>query len=213
MGMKRGVWAAAVVAAVMVVGCGTLDRAAYDEEVVWTEQEVVTEVTTPVVVTNRLASTVAGADGLRETVWIDELATNNVRTFETNTVPVAVTNLVARPSAEAVIEGVGAATNLYAPGLGSVLALVLGGLYHGYRQLRNRRVNEALVQGVETARAILETTPQGRDADARFVRWLKRHQREAGVLSVVSGLVERHGDHPAAKLTAKEILEPLDEAA
>ena len=34
----------------------------------------------------------------------------------------------------------------------------LAALYHGYRQIRNRKVNEALIQGVETARAVLETT-------------------------------------------------------
>jgi len=33
-----------------------------------------------------------------------------------------------------------------------LVALALGGLYHGYRQVRNRKVNEALVQGVESAR-------------------------------------------------------------
>jgi hypothetical protein len=48
--------------------------------------------------------------------------------------------------------------NTFAPGIGSILALALGGLYHGYRQIRNRKVNEALVQEVETARAVLTTT-------------------------------------------------------
>jgi hypothetical protein len=51
--------------------------------------------------------------------------------------------------------------NTSAPGIGSILALAFGGLYHVYRQVRNRKVNEVLVQGVETARAILTTTPQG----------------------------------------------------
>jgi hypothetical protein len=60
--------------------------------------------------------------------------------------------------------------NTFAPGIGSILALALGGLYHGYRQIRNRKVNEALIQGVETARAILTTTPQGQTADAQFVK-------------------------------------------
>jgi len=59
--------------------------------------------------------------------------------------------------------------------LSPFLALALGGLYHGYRQLRNRKVNEALVQGVETARAVLTTTPQGQAVDAQFVKWLMDH--------------------------------------
>src|ERR1041384_6102026 len=58
---------------------------------------------------------------------------------------------------------------------GSVMALALGGLYHGYRQVWNRKINQALVQGVETARAILETTPQGQAVGAAFVKWLMAH--------------------------------------
>ena len=88
---------------------------------------------------------------------------------------------------------------------GAVVALLLGGLYHGYRQVRNRKVNEALVQGVETARAILETTPQGQVADVQFVKWLMNHQKEAGVFTTVATLVDTLTDNPAAKLTAQEI--------
>jgi hypothetical protein len=97
--------------------------------------------------------------------------------------------------------------NTLLPGIGSILALVLGGAYHGYRQVRNRKVNEALIQGVETARAVLETTPQGQAADAQFVRWLMEHQKEAGVFTTVSTLVDSLSDNPAAKLTAQQILE------
>ena len=65
-----------------------------------------------------------------------------------------------------------------------------------YRQVRNRKVNEALVQGVETARAVLATTPQGQAADAQFVKWLMEHQKEAGVFATVSGLVDQLSDNP-----------------
>ena len=92
------------------------------------------------------------------------------------------------------------------------MALALGGLYHGYRQVRNRRVNEALIQGVETARAVLSTTPQGRAADGELVKWLMDHQREAGVFATVSGLVDQLTDNPAARVTAQEIQERLQEA-
>ena len=64
-------------------------------------------------------------------------------------------------AALATIEATGSVVNTSAPGIGSILALAFGGLYHVYRQVRNRKVNEVLVQGVETARAILTTTPQG----------------------------------------------------
>ncbi len=92
------------------------------------------------------------------------------------------------------------------------MALALGGLYHGYRQVRNRKVNEALIQGVETARAILTTTPQGQTVDAQFVRWLMEHQKEAGVFTTVSDLVEQLSDNPAARLTAQEIAQRVAQA-
>jgi hypothetical protein len=128
-----------------------------------------------------------------------------VPVFYTNLVQVPVTNLVARPEAEAAIRATGSIINTFMPGIGSIVALALGGLYHGYRQVRNRRVNEALVQGVETARAVLTTTPQGQAADAQFVKWLMDHQKEAGVFNTVSALVEQLSDNPAARITAQEI--------
>src|SRR4030095_16256574 len=140
---------------------------------------------------------------------VTALVTNFIPVFMTNRVDVPVTNLVAKPGAVAAIEATGSIINTFAPGIGSIVARALGGFYHVYRQARNRKVNEALVQGVETARAILTTTPQGQAADAQFVRWLMEHQREAGVFATVSGLVEEHSDNPAARLTAQEILERL----
>lgn len=78
--------------------------------------------------------------------------------------------------------------------------------------MRNRKVNEALVQGVETARAVLNTTPQGQAADAQFVKWLMEHQKGAGVFATVSGLVDQLSDNPAAKTTAREIAERVRSA-
>ena len=89
------------------------------------------------------------------------------------------------------------------------MALALGGLYHGYRQGGNRKVNEALVQGVETARAVLTTTPQVKAADAEFVKWLMEHQREAGVLSSVTDLVAQLSDSEAARIVAGELVRRL----
>jgi len=138
--------------------------------------------------------------------------TNLVPVFYTNVVQVPVTNLVARPEMLATIEATGSIVNTFLPGIGSMVALLLGGLYHGYRQVRNRRVNEALVQGVETARAVLTTTPQGQAADAAFVKWLMEHQKEAGVFTTVSGLVDQLTDSPAATAAAREIADRLRRA-
>jgi hypothetical protein len=143
---------------------------------------------------------------------VTAVVTNVVPVFMTNVVQVPVTNLVARPEATATIEAAGSVVNAFAPGIGSILALALGGLYHGYRQVRNRKINEALIQGVETARAVLTTTPQGQAADAQLVKWLMEHQREAGVFATVSDLVEQVSDNPAARMTAREIVERVQRA-
>ena len=217
---------AALVAIGWLSGCSTLDRA-YNQEVTWTNSPVVhvftntvvvtntvpvvTERTNIVFVTNSLSGAVSGY-ATREAVatnMVTGVVTNVVPVFMTNVVAVPVTNLVEKPGATATIDATGSIINTFMPGVGSIVALALGGLYHGYRQVRNRKVNEALVQGVETARAILTTTPQGQAADAQFVRWLMDHQKEAGVFTTVSGLVENLTDNPAARMTAQEILERL----
>ena len=138
--------------------------------------------------------------------------TNLVPVFYTNIVQVPITNLVARPEALAAMDAVGSVVNTFAPGIGSIVALAMAGLYHGYRQVRNRKVTEALVQGIETARAVLTTTPQGQAADAQLVKWLMEHQKEAGVFTTVSGLVEQLSDNPAARMTAQEIAQRLQQA-
>ena len=229
-----GVWsgAVAIVAVATMIGglngCATLDRA-YKQEVTWTNQPVVEVVTNKVVVTNLVpqvvertsiayvtnaASGAVSGYATREPVatnMVTALVTNFVPVFYTNVVQVPVTNLVARPEVLAAIEATGSVVNTFVPGIGSIVALALGGLYHGYRQVRNRKVNEALVQGVETARAVLATTPQGQAADGQFVKWLMEHQKEAGVFTTVSDLVEQLSDNPAAKMTAQEIAQRVQQ--
>ena len=180
-----------------------------NEVVVTNAVPVVTERTNIVLVTNAVSGAVT-AYAVREPVgtnFVAVVVTNLVPVFATNVVQVPVTNLVARPEAEAAVLAVGTVVNAVAPGVGSIVALVLGGLYHGYRQLRNQKVNEALVQGVETARAVLISTAQGKAADAELVRWLMVHQKEAGVFATVTELVEEFTDNPAARVTAQEISE------
>ncbi|MEI8082717.1 MAG: hypothetical protein WCI74_12820, partial [Actinomycetes bacterium] len=181
-------------------GCTAVDRA-YKQEVSWTNAPVVQVVTSTVVVTNLVpvvlertnvvyvtnaASGAVSGYAVREPVatnMVTAIVTNIVPVFMTNLVQVPVTNLVARPEALAAMEAMGSVVNTFAPGIGSMVALALAGLYHGYRQVRNRRVTEALVQGIETARAVLTTTPQGQAADAQLVKWLMDHQKEAGVFT------------------------------
>jgi len=218
-----------VAAVVGLNGCGTLDKA-YNQEVTWADTPtvhvftntvvitntvpVVTERTNVVYVTNETSGAVSGF-ATREPIatnYLTVTATNLIPVFMTNMVQVPVTNLLERPGVDAAISAVGSITNTFAPGVGSIVALALGGLYHGYRQVRNRKVNEALVQGVETARAVLTTTPQGKAADAQLVKWLVDHQQEAGVLSTVSDLVDSFADNPAARMTAQEIAQRVQQA-
>ena len=185
-----------------------------NEVVVTKEVPVVVDRTNVVYVTNANTGSVSGYATVEPvaTNVVTMVVTNVVPVFMTNLVPVAVTNLVERPEAVAAIQATGSILNTFIPGVGSIVALALGGLYHGYRQVRNKKVNEALVQAVETAREVLATTPQGQAADSELVRWLMEHQREAGVFTTVSGLVDQLTDNPAAKLTAQEILERLRRA-
>src|SRR5512140_1811075 len=231
---EKWFWGMVMAAAVALLlactsACSTLDRA-YKQEVTWTNAPVVHVFTNTVVVTNTVpvvtertnivfvTNAVSGAVSgyaTREPVATNMVAavvTNFVPVIYTNVVQVPVTNLVARPEALAGIDATGSIVNTFVPGIGSIVALALGGLYHGYRQLRNRKVNEALVQGVETARAVLTTTPQGQAADAQFVKWLMDHQKEAGVFTTVSDLVQQLSDNPAARMTAQEIGERVRRA-
>ncbi len=232
---EKCVWAALMAGALALLvvcagGCASLDRAAYRQEVTWTNTPVVGVFTNAVVqtstvpvviertnvvyVTNATTGAVAGYLG-REPVAtnvVTAVVTNFVPVFYTNVVQVPVTNLVAKPEVEAAFSAAGSVVNTFAPGIGSIVALALAGLYHGYRQVRNRKINEALVQGVETARAVLTTTPQGQAADAQFVKWLMEHQKEAGVFTTVSGLVEQLSDNPAARMTAQEIAQRVQQA-
>jgi hypothetical protein len=45
-----------------------------------------------------------------------------------------------------------------------------------------------------------------------FVKYLMDHQKEAGVFTTVSALVEQLSDNPAARLTAQEISNRLRQA-
>ena len=93
---------------------------------------VVTERTNVVYVTNAATGAVSGYMA-REPVATNLVAavvTNFVPVFYTNVVQVPVTNLVAKPEALATIEATGSVVNTFAPGIGSILALALAGLYH-----------------------------------------------------------------------------------
>ena len=127
--------------------------------------------------------------------------TNTTVERVTNIVAVTYTNSLEGPA----IGAAGTVVDTFVPGVGTLISLAVAGLYGAWARLKNRKVNEALVQGVETARAMLEQTPQGQAVDAEFVRWLQAHQKEAGVFGAVSRLVDQYSDNPAARVAAQEI--------
>src|SRR5207245_1307113 len=102
---------------------------------------VVVERTNTVFVTNAASGAVSGV-ATREAVatnYVTATVTNLIPVYMTNLVSVPVTNLVERSGATAAIEATGSIVNAFAPGIGSIVALAVGGLYHGYRQVRNRK--------------------------------------------------------------------------
>jgi len=65
------------------------------------------------------------------TNYLTLVQTNLVPVFFTNLVQVTVTNLVGKIEAEAGINAAGSILNMFLPGIGSIVALALGGIYHG----------------------------------------------------------------------------------
>lgn len=100
--------------------------------------------------------------------------------------------------------------NLLAPGSGTLVGLIIGGLGSMYSAIRSRRkgqVSAGLVQAIQVARQILLQSPQGQDADREFTRWLMKHQTETGVMTEVLKLIQRNVNNNDAQAIAVEILE------
>ncbi len=144
-------------------------------------------------------------DQLREAVTNSVVLEVEVPVVSVGAGGVTVTNLVALPAVDAGIRAAGSVVDLLLPGIGSLAALALGGVYHTYCQARNKKVSAALVQGMETAREVLATTPQGQALDAGLVKWLRDNQKAAGVIGAVAGLVDDVTDNPAAVVAEQEI--------
>src|SRR5512135_2406367 len=111
---KVGVWCgaavmliAALVAVSVLSGCSTLDRAAYREEVTWTNAPVLHVFTNTVVVTNTVPvvtertnvvyATNAMSGAVSGYLAREPVATNMITAMVTNIVPVFYTNVVQVP--------------------------------------------------------------------------------------------------------------------
>jgi hypothetical protein len=206
-----------------LAGCASVDRALYNVETNWTphvfvQTNIITVTNTvpvPMVVieTNRVGQT-NSAGVVTSVIQTNVYNLTNqatVLTFQTNvfsvTNQVPSTQLVDRPSTETAASGIGAAVGgLW--GLGGLASTGLLGLLHFYRNIRNKQLNGAFVQAIQTGRELLATT-QGEQAKAAYTNWLIQHQSATGVISAVTKMVPDLVDNPAAREAAQFIAEQL----
>lgn len=144
------------------------------------------------------------------------LVTNYVErvVYVTNSVPVYTFSPGDR--VEAVRDSATQIGNLVAPGSGTLIGLVVGGvasIWASIRSARSRKLAAGMAQAIETARKVLQTTPQGQAADKAFVQWLKRHQTEQGVMVEVLKLIQKTVDDKDAERVAGEISRLIAERA
>ncbi|HEX6827216.1 MAG TPA: hypothetical protein VF077_12935 [Nitrospiraceae bacterium] len=166
-----------------------------------------------VMVTNTLAVTQFDTNHVAVTNFFP------VTTLQTNTVQVTLTNttytLAPNAASKAIGDTAGLLTNLGLPGAGGLTAGIIGGIYAAWARRRNAvmagdlstqtAVAGSLVQAVETARELMATTPQGQKAKDAYTKWLMAHQKEAGLFTAVTGLVDTFSDNDAAKEAAHKL--------
>lgn len=208
--------------ALSIGGCASAptrtERALYDVTTNYVPHVIVQQMTNYVPVFVERTNTVIvtnAATGLAESVVTRVTLTNLVTLVSLQTNTVTATNYVLAPNAgtEAAIRATASTVGGLAGPFGGLAGALAVGAYHMWASIRNRKVNAALVQGIQTGREILLTTPQGDVAEAKYRTWLMDHQSAAGVIDVVSGLVDKYVDNEAARGAASLIKEASQPAA
>ena len=74
------------------------------------------------------------------------------------------------------------------------------------RSRKATRVAGVLAQVIETGRAILQSTPQGKEADEKWKSWMIEHQAEQGVIEDVVKLLGAVVDTPSAREAAEKLV-------
>ncbi len=100
-------------------------------------------------------------------------------------------------------------------GVGGIASGVLGllfGLYGQWRSSRSNKTAGALAQIIETGRALLQTTPQGKALDGQWKSWMIEHQAEAGVITEVGKLMQNVVDDKSAQIVAAQLLALMERA-
>lgn len=194
-----------------VGGCSTLSGppSALESALFNVETNHVQEVTTA---TNTVPVVLPVTVASGETVLVTNYAERVV--YVTNSVPVYTFSPGER--VEAVRDSAQQIGNLIAPGSGTLIGLVVGGvasIWASIRSARSRKLAAGMAQAIETARKVLQTTPQGQAADQAFVQWLKRHQTEQGVMIEVLKLIQKTVNDKDAERVAGEISRLISERA
>ncbi len=163
--------------ALLFSGCGALDKA-YDQQAVVTPPQ-----------TNYVTINVTNVVNVPPTATVPAHQEIQVTPTITATIKPAVTNfvLIDKPIVTSGLE-VGKSLPIPYVGLG---AAIIGLAYSTYRNIRNKKINVALIQGIEGGRALLQT-PELRKYDDAIKAQLTKHQELAGVLNEVSALVNDH---------------------
>lgn len=193
---------AAVALLLICGGCDTLDKG-YRQEVV--EHPGAPVATNTIYVTNWIVAA-SPVFGLTNAPVPDEAAADLISKKDPEAVvkkvvkenieiitgpPTYTTNLVNRREVELAANVASAI-----PGYGAAIGAGLLALYNGYRNVRNKKSATAVIQGIQDARELLHTLPQGAAIDAQVKELLIKAQLDHGVVDDVKKLLDSHfGDH------------------
>lgn len=183
-----------IVAPVLLTGCctaGPKPPTAVEQNfftVVTNYVPIVTSTTKVYVVTNE-AGTTWVTNTIYETNWAEGYD------FAPNT------------NAVAVIETGTAIGNFF--GVGGVVGTILAALFGLWAKMRSSsalKMAGVLAEIIEAGRKVMSTTPQGQAAEAQWVRWMSKHQTEAGVILEVAKLLKQVVNKETAQMVADELI-------
>jgi hypothetical protein len=170
----------------------------------------VTSYTNTVIQTNTVPVTVTNVIGTITNVVVIEATepvTNYTVTIITNITPQFFYSGLSS-NGLAVQDTVTAIGNL-AGGWGGLAGTIVGALAAIWGWVRSSAKSKTagqLAQVIETAREIIKTVPNGAEYDAELVRWMMKHQAEAGTMTTVLSLLKNVVDNDSAKQVAGQLI-------
>jgi hypothetical protein len=210
--------------ALLIVGCSTTptaaDRAVADVRTNYVPVLALQTNVVTVVQTNTVIQTVTQTNAVGVPVPVYFTNLTSVVAYQTNIVlttnQAPVYSLVPNSTSTAVAGIAGAASNLAVPGVGELVTgglLALLSIFLGYRNRQMSGQNSALSQAagvlaqtIETGRAIMATTPQGKQAADAFTSWMVSHQAETDTIGTITKIVKDSTSNVQAQAAANQIL-------